>query len=170
MNCFPRSRIATRARSAFTHAKGSEANDCNLVVGVIVFFICLTFALFGVQQYLDERGSVVVEVVGAVGLHRGRSNDGILKIIGRYIDAVSKDQNSVSKDSRVREYRRVMTATMVRFAQKILSVANSEVLIADTKDEEFWAFIFGDSKDAARLILQDKKELDKFSLVLQTVV
>ena len=34
-----------------------------LVVGVIVFFICLTFALFGVQQYLDARGSVVVAEV-----------------------------------------------------------------------------------------------------------
>ena len=34
-----------------------------LVVGVIVFFISLTFALFGVQQYLDARGSVVVAEV-----------------------------------------------------------------------------------------------------------
>jgi peptidyl-prolyl cis-trans isomerase D len=34
-----------------------------LVVGVIVFFICLTFALFGVQQYLDARGAVVVAEV-----------------------------------------------------------------------------------------------------------
>ncbi len=34
-----------------------------LVVGVIVFFICLTFALFGVQQYLDARGTVVVAEV-----------------------------------------------------------------------------------------------------------
>ncbi len=41
-----------------------------LVVGVIVFFICLTFALFGVQQYLDARGSVVVAEVNGeeVGL------------------------------------------------------------------------------------------------------
>ena len=34
-----------------------------LVVGVIVFFICLTFALFGVQQYLDARGAVIVAEV-----------------------------------------------------------------------------------------------------------
>lgn len=34
-----------------------------LIVGVIVFFICLTFALFGVQQYLDARGTVVVAKV-----------------------------------------------------------------------------------------------------------
>ncbi len=34
-----------------------------LVVGVIVFFICLTFALFGVQEYLDARSTVVVAEV-----------------------------------------------------------------------------------------------------------
>jgi peptidyl-prolyl cis-trans isomerase D len=34
-----------------------------LVMGVIVFFICLTFALFGVQQYLDAQSSVVVAEV-----------------------------------------------------------------------------------------------------------
>jgi len=34
-----------------------------LVAGVIVFFICLTFALFGVQQYLDAQSSVVVAEV-----------------------------------------------------------------------------------------------------------
>ncbi|MFT4563465.1 MAG: peptidyl-prolyl cis-trans isomerase D [Gammaproteobacteria bacterium] len=34
-----------------------------LVVGVIVFFICLTFALFGVQQYLDSQATVVVAEV-----------------------------------------------------------------------------------------------------------
>ena len=34
-----------------------------LVMGVIVFFICLTFALFGVQQYLDAQSSVVVAKV-----------------------------------------------------------------------------------------------------------
>ena len=34
-----------------------------LVVGVIVFFICLTFALFGVQQYLDSQSTVVVAEV-----------------------------------------------------------------------------------------------------------
>ncbi|TDJ70049.1 MAG: hypothetical protein E2O35_00505 [Proteobacteria bacterium] len=34
-----------------------------LVVGVIVFFICLTFALFGVQQYIDARSEVVVAKV-----------------------------------------------------------------------------------------------------------
>ena len=41
-----------------------------LVVGVIVFFICLTFALFGVQQYLDARSVVIVAEVGGeeVGL------------------------------------------------------------------------------------------------------
>lgn len=41
-----------------------------LVVGVIVFFICLTFALFGVQEYLDARTTVVVAEVNGeeVGL------------------------------------------------------------------------------------------------------
>lgn len=34
-----------------------------LVVGVIVFFICLTFALFGVQQYLDAKSVVAVAEV-----------------------------------------------------------------------------------------------------------
>ena len=34
-----------------------------LVVGVIVFLICLTFALFGVQEYLDASGTVVVAEV-----------------------------------------------------------------------------------------------------------
>ena len=34
-----------------------------LIVGVIVFFICLTFALFGIQQYLDAQQSVVVAEV-----------------------------------------------------------------------------------------------------------
>ena len=34
-----------------------------LIVGVIVFFICLTFALFGVQQYIDAQSSVVVAEV-----------------------------------------------------------------------------------------------------------
>jgi len=34
-----------------------------LVVGVIVFFICITFALFGIQKYLDAKGSVVVAEV-----------------------------------------------------------------------------------------------------------
>ena len=34
-----------------------------LVVGVIVFFICLTFALFGVQEYLAGRSTVVVAEV-----------------------------------------------------------------------------------------------------------
>lgn len=41
-----------------------------LVVGVIVFFICLTFALFGVQEYLEARSTVVVAEVNGeeVGL------------------------------------------------------------------------------------------------------
>ena len=41
-----------------------------LIVGVIVFFICLTFALFGVQQYLEGQTSVVVAEVNGeeVGL------------------------------------------------------------------------------------------------------